>query len=240
MEDSTGMNHPRRTHAQARAEMRDGILRLGREQLATRSAGELSVREIARGLGVASSAVYRHVKNRDELVTLLVVDAYNDLAEAASPAPYTDITDSAASAEPSALLSSLAHRIRSWAVTNPTRWALIYGTPVPGYAAPAEETTPPGTRVMATLLEILAHGTVGDPTPPPSADFAAKLQASAAELGIPGMSPQFLAAGVDVWTSLIGTISAEVFNQLGTDLSAYGPELLNRWVTSTVRRFSLD
>ncbi|WP_145942972.1 TetR/AcrR family transcriptional regulator [Corynebacterium glyciniphilum] len=230
------MNQPRRTHAQARAEMRDGILRLGREQLATRSAADLSVREIARGLGVASSAVYRHVKNRDELVTLLVIDAYNDLAEAATPMSRTDSADIT---EPSALLSSLAHHIRSWAVANPTRWALIYGTPIPGYAAPAEETTPPGTRVMAALLEILAHGTVGDPTPPPSPGLAAKLQASAAELGMPGMSPQFLAAGVDVWMSLIGTISAEVFDQLGTDLSTCGPELLNRWVTSTVHRFSL-
>jgi AcrR family transcriptional regulator len=230
------MNQPRRTHAQARAEMRDGILRLGREQLATRSAADLSVREIARGLGVASSAVYRHVKNRDELVTLLVIDAYNDLADATVPLPHSD------DAGQFSRLSSLAHRVRSWAVANPSRWALIYGTPVPGYAAPPDETTPAGTRVMVALLEILSRGTLSDqaPTPPPSTALAAELQSSAGELGMAQLPPQLLAAGVDAWISLIGTVSAEVFNQLGSDLTAFGPEFLDRWVTSTARQFSLD
>lgn len=230
------MNQPRRTHAQARAEMRDGILRLGREQLATRSAADLSVREIARGLGVASSAVYRHVKNRDELVTLLVIDAYNDLADAVVPLPHSD------DAERLSQLSSLAHRVRSWAVANPSRWALIYGTPVPGYAAPPDETTPAGTRVMVALLEILSRGTLSDqaPTPPPSTALAAELQSSAGELGMSQLPPQLLAAGVDAWISLVGTVSAEVFNQLGSDLTTFGLEFLDRWVTSTARQFSLD
>ncbi|MGV0869071.1 TetR/AcrR family transcriptional regulator [Corynebacterium kalidii] len=228
------MNKPRRTHAQARAEMRDGILQLGRAQLATRSAADLSVREIARGLGVASSAVYRHVKNRDELVTLLVIDAYEELADAAVPQTHS------AEIGGSSALRSLAHRIRSWAIANPSRWALIYGTPVPGYAAPPDETTPPGTRVMAAFLEILAQGTVNAPVPPPSPGLAAKLQASAAELGMTQIAPQLLATGVDAWTSLIGVISAEIFHQLGSDFDTYGPELLDRWVASTASMFTLD
>ena len=228
------MNHPRRTHAQARAEMRDGILRLGRAQLATRNAADLSVREIARGLGVASSAVYRHVKNRDELVTLLVIDAYEELADAAVPRTHSAETDGSAS------LRSLAHRIRSWAVANPSRWALIYGTPVPGYAAPPDETTRSGTRVMVALLEILAQGTVRTQVPPPSPGLAVKLQASADELGLTSMTPRALAAGVDAWTSLTGVISAEIFHQLGTDFATYGPELLDRWVASTASMFTLD
>lgn len=214
--------------------MRDGILRLGREQLATRSAASLSVREIARGLGVASSAVYRHVKNRDELITLLVIDAYDELAETAIP------RTNPAEANRPLTLSVLAHRIRSWAVANPSRWALIYGTPVPGYSAPPDETTPPGTRVMVALLKILAHGSVGEQSPLPSAELTAELQSSAVELGLEALPPQLLAAGVDAWTSLIGTISAEVFNQLGSSFSAHGPELLDRWVASTSSRFSLD
>lgn len=250
------MDRPRRTHAEARARMREGILRLGNEQLVEVGAAALSVREIARGLGVASSAIYRHVANRDELLTLLLVDAYTDLADAA----LAQDDPTAPSAE---RLAALARAMRAWALAQPARWALAYGSPVPGYAAPAEQTTGPGTRVMAAFLGLLADGSregsgaargaqaaesgtsASEGSPPAeanpaplSAGLAQELAAGAAELGVDA-DPALAAAAVEAWTGLIGLLSAEVFGQLGPELSRHGAELLERWIAVTTARFGL-
>lgn len=213
--------------------MREGILRLGNAQLAEVGAAALSVREIARGLGVASSAIYRHVANRDELLTLLIVDAYDDLAEAALRGPRT-----AASAD---RLASIALGMRGWAVANPARWALAYGTPVPGYDAPSEQTTASGTRVLAAFLETLSCGSTpkvaGAPKMPQ--ELGEVLTAGAAELGLE-TDPELGLAAIGAWTGLIGMVSAEIFQQLGPELASHGEVLLNQWIADTVDRFGLE
>jgi AcrR family transcriptional regulator len=226
------MDRPRRTHAQARAEMREGILRLGRQQLASRGAADLSVREIARGLGVASSAIYRHVSSRDELLTMLLVDAYEDLS--AHVAAAVD-----AASGPAQQLTALATSMRAWAVADPARWGLIYGTPVPGYAAPAEQTTVPGTRVMARFVEVLGQGDVPDGAfPAPDLAFAQALRDGLQDLGME-IDTVRAAAAVSAWVSLVGTISAEIFGQLGSGFDVIGDELVRRWVARTTATFGL-
>lgn len=227
------MNRPRRSHAEARAQMRQGILRLGNEQLAAVGAPALSVREIARGLGVASSAIYRHVANRDDLLTLLIVDAYDDLAQSALSAVDQD-------ASAARQLAVIATGMRSWAIANQARWALAYGSPVPGYSAPAEQTNGPGTLVMAAFLRTLSRGEFACPAGIPRASSALRneLAAGAAELGIEA-DPELGVAALGAWTSLIGLISAEVFQQLGPDLANHGEELLERWIAETAARFGL-
>ncbi|SMY12168.1 transcriptional regulator, TetR family [Brevibacterium jeotgali] len=216
--------------------MREGILRVGNVQLESRGAGALSVREIARELGVVSSAIYRHVADRDALLTLLVVDAFDDLGDAVDRALDSV---SASGAEPRAALAALARTMREWALAHPQRWALIYGTPIMGYAAPAEQTTVPGTRAMARLAGILAAGSLpSDAVGSASSGLVDELRVSAEELGL-APDPVLLAEGIGTWSSLVGTVSAEVFGQLGTDLARYGAELLDRWIASTSARFEL-
>ena len=219
--------------------MREGILRLGNEQLAEVGAAGLSVREIARGLGVSSSAIYRHVADRDELLTLLIVDAYDDLAAAA-------LSGQKAGGAPEARLASLARGMRRWAVSNPARWALAYGSPVPGYAAPAERTTGPGTLVMSAFVGLLATGEAPADARARevSPGLAAELAAGASELGIVGdgqrpVDAALATAAVEAWVGLVGLVSAEIFEQLGAELAACGEELLERWIASTVARFRL-
>ncbi|WP_449277722.1 TetR/AcrR family transcriptional regulator [Leucobacter sp. GX24907] len=228
------MDRPRRTHAEARAEMRAGILRLGNEQLAAVGAAALSVREIARGLGVASSAIYRHVADRDDLLTLLLVDAYTDLAD-------TVHAKDEPTAAPHLRFENLVRTLRQWAIASPSRWALAYGSPVPGYRAPAERTTGPGTRVMHLFLEILASGSV--PSEHGRRDLTQGLEdelvAASEEFGIDA-APPLAAAAVEAWCSMIGLVSAEVFGQLGVDLSGHGDELMERWIHSTILRFGLE
>ncbi len=66
----------------ARAEITSEIVRAGRDQLATDGAAALSLRAVARELGMVSSAVYRYVASRDELLTLLIIEAYDALGAA--------------------------------------------------------------------------------------------------------------------------------------------------------------
>jgi AcrR family transcriptional regulator len=227
------MDRPRRSHAQARAEMREGILRLGREQVAERGAAQLSVREIARGLGVASSAIYRHVASRDDLLTMLLVDAYDDLAATALAA--------ASSSEPASVrLDALARSMRSWAVADPARWGLIYGTPVPGYAAPRDSTVAPGTRVLAEFVGLLSSGRM-----PPESDtelgsqLVTVMGQGLQDLGLE-VDPVMATEAAVAWAGLVGLISAEVFQQFGPEFHEVGEELLHRWVEATVARFGLQ
>src|SRR5690349_14169419 len=133
----------------AREQTLQDITRIGREHLAAVGAAALSLRAVARDLGVVSSAVYRYVGSRDELLTLLLVDAYNDLGDAVDAA-----VESVPADDFRGRFRALAGAVRGWALREPARYGLLFGSPVPGYQAPAERTTAPGTRVVISLVQI--------------------------------------------------------------------------------------
>lgn len=223
----TGAVTARRTRAENRAEMEARILQLGREHLARHGAAALSLRAIARDLGVASSAVYRYVDSRDALLTLLVVDAYTSLADAVDHAVVQeDAPMSDAGRRSDEPLARFALAMRDWAIAHPAQWGLVYGAPVPGYRAPAERTTGPGTRVMRRLLEVIAAdpsaeaaaSSAQNPDVRP-AEYEAFLAASAEELGVEA-TPVQAAAAVRAWSAIVGTISMELHGQLGPEPAA--------------------
>jgi AcrR family transcriptional regulator len=190
------------------------IVELGRRQLATVGAAGLSVRAIARDLGMVSSAVYRYVASRDALLTLLLIDAYSDLADTVGQARAG--TDNGWRAD----VTTIAHALRQWALDQPADWALLYGSPVPGYRAPAELTTGPGTRVVGMLFDAVATGVAtGDialtehhVAQPMSTDLVRVRD----EFGFPGDDALVIRCTA-VWALLIGAVSLEVFGQYGTD-----------------------
>src|SRR6266567_4840151 len=147
----TAPSVPRTARERARAEITREILEAGRRHLATDGAAALSLRAVARDLGMASSAVYRYVASRDDLLTRLIIDAYDSLGEAAESAGA-----SVDHADLPGRWSAICLAVRSWALANPNEWALIYGSPVPGYAAPAD-TIGPASRVSNLLVQILAE-----------------------------------------------------------------------------------
>lgn len=197
----------------ARERIEAQIVELGRRHLVTEGAAGLSLRAIARELGMVSSAVYRYVASRDELLTLLLVDAYTELADAVDEA-------GAAQATWRDRLHAMAHAARGWAVAHPARWALLYGSPVPGYRAPAEQTVGPGTRVVGALFDAVGAGieageiskTEAVVPQPLSSDFDGVRE----EFGFPG-DDSALAKCFLLWAGLIGAISLEVFGQYGED-----------------------
>lgn len=216
---------PRTPRERARAQTISDIVRLGREHLASHGAAALSLRAVARDLGVVSSAVYRYVANRDELLTLLLVDAYDELGDA---------VDAAVNALPeydfAGRFRALGRAVRSWALREPARYGLLFGSPVPGYQAPAGRTTPPGTRVIYCLIAIFdaayragALTAAGRAAVVPSA-LAADLEAIRAGLGL-AVPDELLANGALVWTSLFGAVSFEVFGQYGPDTFSAPDEL---------------
>lgn len=210
------------------------ILLLGRAHLAEHGAAALSLRAISRELGMVSSAVYRYVANRDDLLTLLVVDAYTEVADA------VDAAIAGSGPRPwSARVLSAANALRDWAVREPARYALIYGSPVPGYAAPPERTVEPGTRVIRAVLGLVSEGVAagaisGGPSPVPlDARLRADLDAVARELGL-DLDPDVLARAVMLWSAMIGAVSLEVFGQYGADTFTDPGRLFEHQMTSAL------
>ncbi|MET3812080.1 WHG domain-containing protein [Arthrobacter sp. UYEF3] len=219
----------------ARERTLQDIVRIGREHLALHGAAALSLRAVARDLGVVSSAVYRYVESREELLTLLLIDAYSELGDAVDAAIGTCPEDAF-----TGRFEALAAAVRNWALAHPAGYALLFGSPVPGYQAPADRTTGPGTRVVYALMTVLdgayragqltSDGQDAAFTPLLAADLA-RIREEAG-LQVPG---DLLARGALVWTSLFGAISFEVFGQYGAETFAARDELFARHLAVLAR-----
>lgn len=217
------------TRAERRQDVTDRILEIGRRHLAEQGAAALSLRAVTRDLGMVSSAVYRYVANRDDLLTLLLVDAYDEQADA------VDAALTGAAGDPwheRLVVAGLA--FRAWAVAEPARYALLYGSPVPGYAAPAERTTGPGTRVVTALARLVADGVAAGevapqgPVPVTDSALSTALADVGTGLGLPGGADVDDVTGraVALWALLVGGTSLEVFGQYGPGSFGVPAELL--------------
>jgi AcrR family transcriptional regulator len=204
---------PAGARARARAEVRAAIVTTARKHLADVGAAELSLRAVARDLGMVSSAVYRYFANRDELLTALIVDAYDALG-ATTEASVAATADRS----PRQRWVAAAAAIRAWAMARPHEYALLYGTPVPGYAAP-DDTVVPGTRVSRALVRIVREAAEAGRLGPPSGDVAVSAATSdsfvwlRAELDLPGVGDDTILALLLAWTQLFGLLTFELFGQ---------------------------
>ncbi len=208
----------RNARDRARAELTREIKQEARRQLSAHGAQGLSLRAVARELGMASSALYRYFPGRDELLTALIIEAYDALGQAAEEA------EASAAPEARDRWRVVCHAIRSWALANRHEYALIYGSPVPGYRAP-QATVGPAIRVPRVIGHILASTTDQDdgaggripdrrlrdrPLPP----VLAEQTAAVADVIAPGTQGPLVARGLIAWTQLFGMISFELFGQL--------------------------
>ena len=200
--------------ARVRAEMIDEIKNVARQHLASEGAN-LSLRAVARDLGVVSSAIYRYFASRDDLLTALILDAYNSLGSAVENADAAVDPDDLA-----ARWLAVCHAVRDWAIAVPHEYALIYGSPVPGYKAP-QDTVPAATRSVTVLGRVLQRGAERgtfagapetDELPPAVAHTVALIAANIC----PDVPPPVLARGLGAWIQLFGAVSFELFGQLAT------------------------
>ena len=130
--------------------MASDIKSVARALMNERGTAGLTLRGIAREMGVTAPAIYHYYPSLDDLITALIVDAYVAVAEA--------LEEAAAAAEPAGSLHQLVAALdgfRAWALAHPIEFQLIYGNPIPGYAAPDEVTVPLARRPFAVFGHIL-------------------------------------------------------------------------------------
>ena len=227
-------NAPRTARERARAELTREITEEARRQLAAVGANGLSLRAVARELGMVSSALYRYYPSRDDLLTALIIDAYNAIGEAAETAIAGASPDTGPGARPGSARArwlAACHAIRAWAIDHPHEYTLIYGSPVPGYRAP-EATIGPAARVPLAFVGVLAAAIASGeiaaadspaadaPADAPAGELAEQAAALSAALSLdpsaPGAAlvpPDLLVRSVAAWTQLFGLISFELFGQ---------------------------
>ncbi|WP_329285633.1 TetR/AcrR family transcriptional regulator [Streptomyces sp. NBC_01455] len=202
------MTTARGVRARARIEVTAAIKEEARRQLAEEGAAKLSLRAVARELGMASSALYRYFPSRDDLLTALIIDAYDSLGESAETA-HAEV----ATAGPRERWIAVCVAARHWALEHPHEYALIYGSPVPGYTAP-QTTVPAASRVGLLLIGIVrdAHQGKGVARTPLPAGLRAEALRMAADLA-PDLPSEAVVALVAAWSQLYGLIGFEVFGQ---------------------------
>ncbi|WP_406016217.1 TetR/AcrR family transcriptional regulator [Streptomyces sp. NBC_00984] len=199
-----GESDPKTPRERYRAQVRAEIKEHAWGQIAAAGVPALSLNAVAKQMGVSGPALYRYFAGRDELITELIRDAYQSLADTfrAAFAAGADVT-------------GLAHALRGWAVEDPQRYFLIYGTPVPGYHAP-EDTTRISSQIMATLLDACAALVPDGPVTP----FGAHLEEHRDWADGHPAPPAALRRALTFWTRLHGVLSLELaghFTGMGLD-----------------------
>lgn len=201
--------------ARVRSEMSQEIKEVARRHLATDGAN-LSLRAVARDLDIVASALYRYFPSRDALLTALIIDAYNALAAAATEAdaavPRDDLRGR---------WLAVGRAVRAWALAHPAEYGLIYGAPVPDYAAP-QDTVEPAAKVILLLVDIVTDG-LGRLKPIKASPLTMPLRADLRRL-IDERQGELLEERLDrvlvAWTHLFGVLNFEVFGRLDDMIAA--------------------
>jgi AcrR family transcriptional regulator len=198
---------PPTARERVRAELTAEIADAARRQLAEVGAVALSLRAVARELGMASSAVYRYFPSRDDLLTLLIVDGYDQLGAAAEAADDP-------AAPPVDRWLAICRAVRTWALEHPHEYALLYGTPVPGYSAP-QDTVPAAARVGAVLGRVLGDAARSGALPEGTGERDPALVSDEAMAVLGGEHPALdetvRVRALLAWSAVYGTISFELF-----------------------------
>jgi AcrR family transcriptional regulator len=193
---------------------REEIKATARRQMARDGAAALSLRAIAAEMGLTAPALYRYYKNRDELVTALIVDSFHALGAALDVA--------GAACDPGDFpgqFVAMMGAYRDWALANRADFTLIYGTPLPDYHAPREITVPAVIRSTGALLTLLVRAwRAGRLAEPEAGALPATLRGHFAAFGAQYLEapvpPALLHVGFAGWAHLQGLIMLEVFGHL--------------------------
>ena len=197
------------------------IKQIARRQLAGGGSGAISLRGIAREMGMAQPSLYHYFPRLDDLITALIVDAYSSLGDALdraqAPAPAGDFAGPADDFGGRFEAAVLAYR--AWALANPAEYKLIFGNPIPGYHAPPDVTVPVVQRAFAPLASLpeaaQRHGRLTLPPPDGAASPALERQLMTAarnrEIDLP---PQAMRVLLEGWGQMQGLVTLELFGHL--------------------------
>lgn len=197
-----------RRRAATLAEIKESALRL----LESEGPSGLSIRALARSIDMSPAGLYRYFDGLDALITQLIVDAYNELADA--------VEAGVATSEPAAeQFAAGAIAYRKWCVANRGRFLLLFGTPIPGYAAPeGGPTVDANRRIGAAFFGVAARGWTAGEIDVPGAGAAPgpadrELAAQIAEES-PGFPAELVPVLLGTWAHFHGLVTLEILNQL--------------------------
>lgn len=220
-----------RTRAATEAEIKDVALR----HLVANGAAGLSLRAVARDLGLTAPALYRYFDDRDALITALIADGFASCADAveaavaavaAAATAATAAVTPAGTGDPARPLWAACLAYRTWGVTHPEQFGLVYGGPLPGFAGPAgplADGAPGPTEVQAQRVALAFLGPFFDmasqhPDAPPFSrpvrgQLRDQLTAVGERLGVTA-TPEQLAVFFVGFGRLHGLVALEVFHHL--------------------------
>ena len=194
---------PNSRRERLRREAIDEIKQRAMRQIAESGPAGLSLTAIAKQMGMTGPALYRYFANRDALLTALIRDGYADLAQTVEQTAQRDAALPAAER-----MQSVAAALRAWASTDPQRYLLLFGTPVPGYEAPID-TLDAANRTLYAFATIAAD-LLSEAPPPALGELGDQFQATAGQAGI---SAAALMTATVMWTRMHGVVSLEVVGQ---------------------------
>jgi len=181
------------------------------EQVRLQGAGGLSLRAVAREVGMSSPGLYRYYASRDELLTVLIVDAYDDLSAA------LELARDAAGPDLAARLRTVSLAYFDWASSHHAEWALVFGAPVPTYHAPVDGgTTAAARRFAAVFTGLLAEGwdvCSQRLASPPLLQRRSDAVVRFGDVELPD-DPRFLGVATRLWSRLHGVVALGLFGHL--------------------------
>jgi AcrR family transcriptional regulator len=215
------------------------IKALARRQIAEQGPGGLSLRAIARQMRMASSALYTYFAGYEDLIGALCVDAYHSVADA-----LTAARDAVPAGDHAGRWQAICNGYRRWSLDNPGDFALIFGTPAPGYQAPESLTGPAAARFAAVPLGVYAAAAqagAADPgrTQIPGTLAAGRLMEDLAGEGGAGLPPRLAGIALTAWASVLGFLTLEIFGSL-TRLIADTDELYRTHVHTVMLGMGFD
>ena len=214
--------------------LQEAIKETAWKQVAEFGAPALSLRAIARELKITAPAIYNYFPRRDDLVTALIVDAFTSLADSQKQA-ILNIPASRLELR----LSALGLAYRDWAIQYEQRYQLIFGTPIPGYEAPADVTMPAAAWALVPLIETL-QGLImtgqfklerAAPLTPAIRSMLEAWRETAGDVNIEALYHALI-----IWSRVHGLVSIEIGNQLPSFFTDPG-EVFNREIKNILLQY---
>jgi AcrR family transcriptional regulator len=215
-------------------DLQEAIKETAWKQIAESGAATLSLRAIARELGITAPAIYNYFPRRDDLVTALIIDAYTSFGdsqiEAREAVPADDLVGR---------LTAIGVAYRNWALAHPQRYQLIFGAPIPGYEKPLEKIVPSGARSISALTSVVDALRVADKLQAPDfpevkAEYMAEFEiwrAYSGDVHILSLSVALL-----IWARVHGIVSLEIAGNL-PPFGRHGDALYMYQITATNKQF---
>jgi AcrR family transcriptional regulator len=228
---------PRPKGRTIKSDLRERIIASAWQQIAREGTAALSLRAIARDLGIAAPSIYNYFPDRDALVTDLIVEAYESLGTqqlaARDAVPVGDLRGQ---------MYAISKAYRDWAVTYPQRYQLIFGTPIPGYVAPVDKTTPSAARSLSALVSLVEACHQAKKLK--MEDLIEKTLDSVRDRNpfqgiVQQTSPAYLIIAVLIWTRVHGLISVEISNNLPS-INPQGSMLYQIEINLIINQFFSD